>query len=96
MLFVPALPNALAMIASAAAMVLLATLIPRIGGQLGWVMKLMILGVFFSVFLHAGVELAQIFGAVAPERLMATMGFLLTIGSISFCAAAALGVRALR
>jgi hypothetical protein len=91
-----ALPNALAMLASAIAMASLAALAPRIGGQLGWVIKLMILGVFFSVFLHAGAELAEMFGAVSPERLMATMGVLLTIGSISFCAAGVLGVRALR
>jgi hypothetical protein len=86
-----ALPNAVAMLASAAAMALLAKLVPRIGGQFGWVLKLMIVGVFFSVFLHAGVELAECFGAVSSEWLMSTMGVLLTIGSISFCAAGVLG-----
>lgn len=91
-----ALPNVLAMVTSLAAMVSLGLVIPRLGGQIGSVLKLVIVGVFFSVFLHAAVELAEVLGLLGPDVLMVAMGSLVTVGSLSFCAAAFVGLRALR
>jgi hypothetical protein len=91
-----ALPNVVAMFSSAAAMIALGLVIPRLGGHLGAMLRLVIVGVFLSVFLHAGFELAATFGAVSARALMVTMGVLVSVGSVSFCAAGIVGLRALR
>jgi hypothetical protein len=97
MLYGSALPNVVAMLASIAAMASLATLAAKMtGGQLAIVAKLIALGVFFAVFLHAGIELAEMFELVGAKTVMVVMSVLLSVGSLSFCAAGILGVRALR
>lgn len=97
MLFEHALPNVVAMVASLAAVLSLSVLAWRMaGGELALVAKLIALGVFFSVFLHAGAELAETFGLLGEGRLLTVMGVLLSLGSVSFCAAGVLGLRALR
>lgn len=93
---IAALPNVLAMVTSLAAMVTLGLTVPRLGGQLGTVLRLVIGGVFFSVFLHAGFELAEVLGYVTSTSLMVIMGTLVTVGSICFCAAGVVGLRVLR
>jgi hypothetical protein len=92
-----ALPNLVATAASFAAMLALGSLAARMtGGQFAAVVKLIAIGVFFSVFLHAGAELAETFGLLGEKLLMVVMGLLLSVGSIAFCAAGVLGLRALR
>jgi len=54
----PILPNILAMVSSCVAIILLGMVIPKIGGGIGVVLKLLSAGIFFAVFAHAGVELA--------------------------------------
>lgn len=90
------LPNLLAMATSFAAMVLLGLLVPKLGGQIGAMLRWIIAGVFLSVFLHAGAELAVALGLLAPERLLPLMGLLLSAGSAAFCAGGLVGLRALR
>lgn len=91
-----AIPNVLAMVTSLVAVVLLALVTRRIGGQIGSALKLLGLGVFLSVFLHAGAELAEIFGLLSPDLLMVVMSVLLTAGSLAFCAGGVVALRALR
>ncbi|MFL5303211.1 MAG: hypothetical protein ACJ79R_23020 [Anaeromyxobacteraceae bacterium] len=91
------MPNIVAMFASIAAMASLSHFAARMsGGQFAAVAKLVALGVFLSVFVHAGVELAEMFGLIDAQVLMVLMSFLLSAGSASFCAAGILGVKALR
>jgi hypothetical protein len=92
-----ALPNVAAMVTSLAAMIALSLVVPRIGGQIGWMVRLIVVGVFFSVFLHAALELAaETTDVVSPRMLMLMMGVLVSLGSVSFCAAGVVGLRALR
>jgi hypothetical protein len=93
---VDSLPNVVAMATSLVAIVSLSILAPKLGGQIGLVLKLVVVGVFFSVFLHAGVELAEVRGLLRDGAIMALMGVLVSLGSVSFCAAAVVGLRALR
>lgn len=90
------LPSLLALLASTAAIATLAFMSRRIGGQIGRSLRLVVAGVFFSVFLHAGAELADALGLIPPDTLLALMAGLVTLGSVSFFAAGILGVRALR
>jgi uncharacterized membrane protein len=91
-----AAPNLLAMATSLAAVVLLSLVIRRIGGQIGAALRLLSLGVFLSVFLHAGAELAEVFGLLSPDVLMVLMGSLVTSGSLAFCAGGVVALRAVR
>lgn len=50
-------------------------------------LRLVILGMFLSVFVHAGVELAAALGAIPEVALMPVMGTLLSAGSLAFFAA---------
>lgn len=89
-------PQLLALLTSLASVILLALVIRRIGGQIGAALKLISLGVFLSVFLHAAAELAEVFGLIPGDFLMAVMGVLVTSGSIAFCAGSVVALRALR
>jgi PAS domain S-box-containing protein len=87
-------PNVVAMVASLAAMAALSILAVKMtGGRFAVVARLIAAGVFFSVFIHAGSELAETFGLIGTKRLMEVMGVLLSVGSVLFCAAGILGVR---
>ncbi|MBI5507747.1 MAG: hypothetical protein HY903_03225 [Deltaproteobacteria bacterium] len=90
------IPNVVAAITSLAAIVALAIMAPKLGGQIGLTIKLIVVGVFFSVFLHAGVELAATTGILGEQALMVVMGLLLSLGSVAFFAAGIIGLRALR
>jgi len=96
MTWIAAVPNVLALVTSLAAVLLLAQVIRRIGGSIGAALKLLSLGVFLSVFLHAAAELAEIFGLLSPDLLMVVMGLLVTGGSLAFCAGGLVALKALR
>jgi len=96
MTWIAAVPNVLALGTSLMAVILLAQVIRRIGGQIGAALKLLSLGVFLSVFLHAAAELAEIFGLLSPSLLMVVMAVLVTSGSLAFCAGGVVALRALR
>jgi len=89
------LPNAAAMASSLVAIVILGMVTPKIGGQIGLMLKFISLGVFASVFMHAGFELAETFGLLSGDALLVVMGFLITLGSALFCTAGIIGLRAL-
>lgn len=88
-------PNIFAMVCSLFAMIILVRLVPRIGGSFGRMIKMLVAGIFFSVFLHAAAELAEVFGLMPSEVLMPLMGLLLTIGSVTFIAAGVIGLKSL-
>jgi len=96
MTWIAAVPNVLALGTSLMAVLLLSQVIRRIGGQIGAALKLLSLGVFLSVFLHAAAELAEIFGLLSPSLLMVVMAVLVTSGSLAFCAGGVVALRALR
>lgn len=90
------IPHVLAMCSSLAAVVSLSAVARMVGGQIGTMVKLLVAGVFLAVFMHAGAELAQATGLLEDGVLMMVMGGLLTLGSLSLCAAAWVGWKALR
>lgn len=96
MTWLHAVPNFLALATSLTAVILLVRVVRRIGGEIGAALRLLSLGVFLSVFLHAAAELAEIFGLLTPEVLMVVMGALVTCGSLAFCAGGIVALRALR
>ncbi len=87
------LPNIIAMVCSAIAIVELVIAIPKIGGTLGKILKLLSTGIFFSVFVHAAVEMASAFELIKEENLLDIMGILLTVGSVFFIAAGSLAIK---
>jgi len=91
-----AFPNVLAMCSSLLAVIALSVVARKLGGEIGTMVKLLVVGVFLAVFLHAGAELAQVAGLLGEGHLMVVMGALLTLGSVSLCCAAWVGWRALR
>ncbi|MBI5196103.1 MAG: hypothetical protein HZA10_07255 [Nitrospirae bacterium] len=90
------IPGIIAMISSLIAMVMLSRVIPIIGGSIGRMIKMMVTGIFFSVFLHAGFELAAGFGLISEGSLMIIMGILITAGAIAFIAAGNIGIKSLK
>ena len=90
------LSNTLALLGSLIAMISLSMMIPRIGGSIGLVLKLLIAGIFFSVFIHAAIEFAVIYKLLPEQSLMPVMGTLLFIGSLFFIFAGILGNKSLR
>lgn len=90
------MPNIIAMISSFAAMIILGMVAPKIGGSIGSMLKLLIAGIFFAVFTHAGVELAKAYGLLGEGVFMQIMGTLLTTGSICFIIAGIIGLKALK
>lgn len=89
-------PTLAALIASTAAMVTMSMVAQRLGGQIGLVLKLVVVGVGLSVFMHAGLEVAAVMGFFSHARLMTLMDALVTAGSMAFFAAGIVGLRALR
>lgn len=90
------LPSVIAMTASLAACISLGAVVRKLGGEIGLMLRLLAVGLFLAVFLHAGLELAQVFGLFGATTLMIGMATLLSLGSLAFCAAAWVGLRALR
>lgn len=90
------LPNIVALIGTFITMIVLSLVATKIGGVLGKMVKLLIVGIFFSVFLHSGFEVAGAYHMINEEALMRVMGGLLTIGSIFFIYAGLVGLKALK
>jgi hypothetical protein len=88
--------NILALIGSSISMIMLGMLIPKIGGSIGLMIKLLIVGIFFSVFIHAGIELAVIYNLIPHHELMRGMGALLSLGSLFFIFAGIVGLKSLK
>jgi len=89
------IPNILALFGSLISMIVLSTLIPKIGGSIGLVLRFLILGIFFSVFIHAGAELARAYSLLSEKALMGFMGILLSLGSLFFIIAGIIGIKSL-
>ncbi len=89
------IPNVIAMICTFVAMIMLGRIFPKIGGSIGRMIKLIIVGLFFSLFLHAGFELAEAFHLLGENILMPIMGILMSIGSIALIAAGWVGLKSL-
>ncbi len=90
------IPNILALIGSSISMIVLTMLIPKIGGSIGLMLRLLITGIFFSVFVHSGAELAQTYNLLSEHALMQIMGALLSIGSLFFILAGIVGIKSLK
>lgn len=89
-------PTLIALVASTAAMASMSLVARRLGGQIGLVLKLVVVGICLSVFMHAGLEVAQVMGLFDHGMLMVLMDVLVTAGSVAFFAAGVFGLRALR
>lgn len=86
--------NILALISSFLAVVFLTIAAFRVGGSIGKALKMIALGIFFAVFIHAGFELAETYNIISSEALMPVMGTLLTFGSILLSIAGYIGLKA--
>lgn len=87
------IPNILALIGSSISMIVLSMIIPKIGGSIGLVLRFLIIGIFFSVFIHSAAELAQIYNLLSENILMWIMGVLLSLGSLFFILAGIIGIK---
>lgn len=85
-------PNIVAMICSLIAMIQLFIAAFKIGGIMGRIFKLLVIGIFFSVFIHAGVELAERFIYIEGEHFMLIMGTLISLGSVFFVIAGSIAI----
>ena len=85
--------NLAAMSLSLLAVIQLAVLVPKIGGDFGTMFKLTSAGIFFAVFVHSLVELLAVFEVIDERALLLAMGGLITLGSACFLAAAAVARR---
>ncbi|HAJ57506.1 MAG TPA: hypothetical protein DCL35_07035 [Candidatus Omnitrophica bacterium] len=85
--------NIIAMICSLIAMIQFAIAAPKIGGTVGKILKLLVVGIFFSVFTHAAVELACAYNFIAENDIMPIMGALITFGSLFFIAAGSIAIK---
>lgn len=92
-MFIKILPNIIAMVFSLIAIIQLTIAATKIGGFVGKAINLLIVGIFLSVTVHAGFELAAQFGFLSENQLMPIMGTLITSGSIFFIASGFLAVK---
>jgi len=89
------LPNLFAVVGSSVAIILLIALQGKVDKELRTVMRLLVLGIFFAVFAHAGFELAVALEFISEAPLMKIMGTLLSIGSVFFIIAGLIGLKPL-
>ena len=87
------LSNIIALLLVLWAMILLIVAAKIIGGQVGKVFKLLVLGIFFSVFIHSVVELIGYFSFIDGKRLLFIMGVLISLGGIFFISAGILALK---
>ena len=76
--------NILAMIFSLIGVVMLTKAALAMGGEFGKSLKVIVVGIFLAVFVHAGFELAAAYELMSEEVLMFSMGILLSTGSLAF------------
>jgi hypothetical protein len=81
------LSNIIALVLVLWAMILLVIVAKKIGGHVGKVFKLLVLGIFFSIFIHAIIELLGYLGFIDEKQLLFIMGVLLSLGGIFFISA---------
>ncbi|PIQ90318.1 MAG: hypothetical protein COV71_05175 [Candidatus Omnitrophica bacterium CG11_big_fil_rev_8_21_14_0_20_41_12] len=86
----------IAVVSSTVAMILLRLVAIKIGGHLGKMLKFLLVGIFFAVFVHSIAELADVFNIISGYTLMITMGILLTLGSTCFICASYFGFKAIK
>lgn len=87
-------PNIIAMASSIIAIILLVQLARQMkGGSLSSVINLLVAGIALSVTIHAGAELANIYGLISEDVLFPIMGSLLSLGSILFIVAGVKGLQ---
>ncbi|MBI5495484.1 MAG: hypothetical protein HY904_10710 [Deltaproteobacteria bacterium] len=91
-----AITNVVALVACLVAILALGSVMLKLGGELGRMVRYIIVGIFLGVFVHAGVELAASFGLVQEQDLLRVMGVLLTAGAASFTMAGWVGFKATR
>lgn len=84
------------MACSLIAIIQLAIASSKVGGVVGKIFKLLIVGIFFSVFDHAAFELATVFNIIEEKQLLHTMGIFITIGSLFFIAAGSIAIKNFR
>lgn len=87
------LPNIMALICSLIAMIQLIIAAPKIGGAVGKILKLLTVGIFFSVFIHAGFELIGKAGFFNEHDLLVIMGVLISVGSLFFIIAGTIAIK---
>ena len=88
--------NLTALVSSFAAVIMLMKVSKKIGGSIGHMLKFLVLGIFFAVFIHSGFELLAIFQLIDQVSLMKTMGILLTVGSLCFIFSGLIGLKMLK
>lgn len=86
----------MALVSSIIAVFLLRLVAVKIGGYLGKMLKFLLVGIFFAVFVHSVVELADVLNIISENTLMIIMGLLLTLGSVSFVCASYFGFKAIK
>lgn len=78
------LPSIVAMIFSAVVMVQLSITAYKVGGAVGMILKLLTAGIFFAVFLHAGIEFLERLGLIKDEYFSLIMSIMISFGSVFF------------
>lgn len=76
--------NFIAMAFSFIGVIMLGKASVKMGGAIGKTLKIIVAGIFLSVFVHSGFELAASMGKISEETLLPVMGVLLSLGSIGF------------
>lgn len=86
----------IAAVSSTVAMILLRLVAIKIGGYLGKMLKFLLVGMFFAIFVHSVAELAEVFNIISENTLMIIMGILLSLGSACFICASYFGFKAIK
>ncbi len=86
----------MALVSSTVAIFLLRLVAVKIGGYLGKMLKFLLAGIFFAIFVHSLAELAEVLNIISGNTLMVIMGILLTLGSICFICASYFGFKAIK
>ncbi|MBT4857266.1 hypothetical protein HON52_03710 [Candidatus Uhrbacteria bacterium] len=90
-------PNAIAATLSLVAIIMLFKFAQKMkGGKLSEVINYLVVGILFSVTIHAVFELLHAMELISAEALLPIMGALLSIGSVSFLIAGYKGLKALK
>lgn len=87
--------NMIAMITAFIAMCYLGLVVFKVGGIMGRMLRFLILGIFLSVFMHAGFELAIAYGFINDIFSHSITAVLLTLGSVAFIIGGSIGARLL-
>jgi len=78
------LSNIIALISSFMSMIVLGIAISKLNERLRNVIKWFIYGIFFAIFLHAGLKIVGIYGLIPSMDIRKITAILLIIGSVFF------------